>query len=327
MATRSQIIANRRNGRKGGVKTAKGKAITRLNALKHGILSNQAVLQRGGLKENEEEYLAFKEMAITHFQPVGFIESVLVDMLILFLWKWRRAIRAERAAMERSTISSMETARAHEDSHRLVTGQFDKWEPLLRSAESVARFVGEQGLPLSDEAEKELIALRVNEVDGHLAKLAEQFFSLHNYQKLIKQSKLTPADGLFHTIVYKHAQDIVEKIEELRRQEQERDKLQAEAARDAQMFADIPMLELCQRYEGAQFNRFMQALHKLEQVQSKRMGVAVSLEAAVGMIVSGGTLHNSVRFAEDPPRPIAAPQQNVLEIEKMASVRQKLAIR
>ena len=40
MATKKQVAANRRNALKGGVKTLKGKAISRLNARKHGIFAS-----------------------------------------------------------------------------------------------------------------------------------------------------------------------------------------------------------------------------------------------------------------------------------------------
>jgi len=44
MVSKKQLVANKRNAQKGGVKTAEGKAVTRLNALKHGLLTDEILL-------------------------------------------------------------------------------------------------------------------------------------------------------------------------------------------------------------------------------------------------------------------------------------------
>ena len=44
-----QLKANKKNAQKAGVKTAKGKAIVKYNALKHGLLAKEVVCQ-GALK-------------------------------------------------------------------------------------------------------------------------------------------------------------------------------------------------------------------------------------------------------------------------------------
>ena len=48
MLSQKQLKANRKNARKGGVKTDEGKAIAKYNALKHGLLTPEAVLAMGG---------------------------------------------------------------------------------------------------------------------------------------------------------------------------------------------------------------------------------------------------------------------------------------
>ncbi len=52
MATRKQVAANRENGLKGGVKTDRGKAISRLNARKHGIFVSALTAE-----DSEEVYV------------------------------------------------------------------------------------------------------------------------------------------------------------------------------------------------------------------------------------------------------------------------------
>jgi hypothetical protein len=84
--------ANRRNALKStGPKTPEGKAAVRLNALKHGLLS-QAVLLPG---EDEEALRELGQNLKVELQPVGELESLLVDRIIASYWRLRRLGRVE----------------------------------------------------------------------------------------------------------------------------------------------------------------------------------------------------------------------------------------
>ncbi len=50
--SQKQLEANRQNAKLGGVKTEEGKAVSKYNALKHGILSQEVLLE----SENEKRY-------------------------------------------------------------------------------------------------------------------------------------------------------------------------------------------------------------------------------------------------------------------------------
>ena len=78
MATERQIAANRVNGLKGGVRTEEGKAISRLNARKHGIFA---------LALTEEELVA-------DLKPVGAMEEILVEKLAPTFMRMRRCARS-----------------------------------------------------------------------------------------------------------------------------------------------------------------------------------------------------------------------------------------
>jgi CRISPR/Cas system-associated endonuclease Cas1 len=91
-----QLVANKQNAKKGGVKTAEGKALTRLNALKHGLLS-QEVLLTG---ENEETMAELEERLEAELQPQGELEKILVDRIVSSVWRLKRALMVERANME-----------------------------------------------------------------------------------------------------------------------------------------------------------------------------------------------------------------------------------
>jgi len=89
MATERQIAANRVNGLKGGVKTPEGKAISRMNALKHGAFVM-------ALTEHDSEGLrALLDDLREDLQPVGSVEELLVDKLAITYLRMQRCARAE----------------------------------------------------------------------------------------------------------------------------------------------------------------------------------------------------------------------------------------
>jgi len=89
MATERQIAANRITGLKGGVKTEEGKAISRLNARKHGIFAS-------AVTEGDSEALrGLLDELIAELKPVGIVEQLLVDKLAMTYLRMQRCARAE----------------------------------------------------------------------------------------------------------------------------------------------------------------------------------------------------------------------------------------
>jgi len=89
MASAKQVLANRRNGLKGGVKTEEGKAISRLNARKHGIFASALTPQ------DSEEACGIEDELIASLRPVGRVEEMLVEKLALTYLRMQRCARAE----------------------------------------------------------------------------------------------------------------------------------------------------------------------------------------------------------------------------------------
>ena len=88
-ASIKQIQANRLNALQGGVKTAEGKAVSRLNARKHGVFAE-------ALTDHDQEYLhQLYDKLAAEMQPCGEIEEMLVDKLALTWLKLDRCARAE----------------------------------------------------------------------------------------------------------------------------------------------------------------------------------------------------------------------------------------
>src|SRR5215204_5693864 len=92
MASKKQIQANRRNALKStGPKTPEGKALARLNATKHGLLSQEVLLPG----EDEDALKELAERLRAELQPVGEMESLQVERIINAVWRLRRLSRVE----------------------------------------------------------------------------------------------------------------------------------------------------------------------------------------------------------------------------------------
>lgn len=108
MASEKQIRANRENARRStGPRSEEGKAVVRLNAVKHGTLAEAMVLP---FTESEEEWEEHRRGILGSIDPVGHVESALAERVAMLLWRLRRAARYERGliATEQEAIEEKE---------------------------------------------------------------------------------------------------------------------------------------------------------------------------------------------------------------------------
>src|SRR3970040_1007268 len=77
---------------RGGPRTASGKEIVSLNAVRHGITSAQIVIP--GL-EREEDWLAFRQDLVEALAPEGALEKDLAEHVAATAWRRRRVPRHE----------------------------------------------------------------------------------------------------------------------------------------------------------------------------------------------------------------------------------------
>ncbi len=94
--SQKQIKANKRNGKKGGVKTDEGKAISKYNAIKHGLLGKEVLLD----DEDGTELVSLGRKLRTELAPDTELELVLVDRITANVWRLRRVMQIERQMME-----------------------------------------------------------------------------------------------------------------------------------------------------------------------------------------------------------------------------------
>lgn len=93
--SQKQIEANRENGKKGGVKTDEGKAVSKYNAMKHGLLSKEVLLE----DESEADLVSLSKKLRTELAIKTELELVLVDRITANVWRLRRVMQIEREMM------------------------------------------------------------------------------------------------------------------------------------------------------------------------------------------------------------------------------------
>jgi len=110
MTSQKQIEANKVNAPQGGVKTEEGKAVSKFNAIKHGILQKS-------LTEYEEDlYPDILDDLTKELSPIGFLEGMLLERIAMGYLRLFRVAKVEKEYMEsilrprvtKSTMTSMD---------------------------------------------------------------------------------------------------------------------------------------------------------------------------------------------------------------------------
>ena len=130
--SQKQIEANRENGKAGGVKTEEGKAVSKYNALKHGILSKEVLLEG----DDEKTLIEIGKRLRTDLEPQTELELVLVDRITANIWRLKRVMQMEREMMEGSRESTFgsgsqklgQTLTHYDIAHNDIYGKLIRYE-------------------------------------------------------------------------------------------------------------------------------------------------------------------------------------------------------
>jgi hypothetical protein len=96
MSTHKQRTANRANaGNSTGPRSEKGKSVSRMNALKHGLTAKTNVIG----DEDPEEFEALAADLVAKFQPNSAFGHELIDYLTSTLWSLRRVPKVRNALL------------------------------------------------------------------------------------------------------------------------------------------------------------------------------------------------------------------------------------
>jgi hypothetical protein len=97
MTSEQKILANQKNALKStGPNTPEGKDHVSQNAITHGLLSKTLIVNG----EASEAYEDFRENILDDLQPIGAMEILLVEKIVNYAWRLRRAVQAETIFLE-----------------------------------------------------------------------------------------------------------------------------------------------------------------------------------------------------------------------------------
>ncbi|MEK7137426.1 MAG: hypothetical protein AAB853_04035 [Patescibacteria group bacterium] len=282
--------------RGGGPKTSEGKEASRMNALRHGILSTHLFVPIGEAREYED-FVEFQIVFFEEMQPVGMLETLIVDRLFATFWRLRRLHIAETGFIRRQVephymqqaFAKMEAegvARRDIENgffHRMRTSH--GCSRLAEHWQAVYETLRERGLPLS----KGMARAVDEELGGRSGFYKAECVSIFNNivennggskpmsandKKQFDEWALTWAKDLWE--FFRGCAEVLEW--------DERDVQKADL--QSKMIPPLEELEKLQRYDAHLQRVLLQTLHELQRIQSARLGRPTPLPVAVDVTLA-----------------------------------------
>jgi len=308
--SRRQIEANRRNGKRGGPKTTEGKSRVRHNALKHGLLAKEVVIQSGEGQEDIREFSELLDRLYEEHSPDGVMEEFCVERIAALIWRMRRSLRAEigEIRLKIDSITSetfVESAKKFEFSRNFSIGGSNRID-LMDSS------LGNQFLLIRLEDAKSLVENTGGIPDDSLEEFRQylgceqgsftfQCFVINAiYDERTQRSapeEKSLNDGDYAEMKRKALLRVIDKeikqTEEFLEINRERDKMRIDATI---LQLNIPSRESVfklMRYETAIDRQLFRSIQLLEYYQAKRSG-SVSIQPLMqsGNVIPGRVIKN-----------------------------------
>jgi hypothetical protein len=279
--SQKQLAANRRNAQRSTGPTSKtGRSISRLNALKHGLLAQQVVVCGYFQQESSDE---FKRLCRDYHQdlgPVGPLEEMLLDQIVMVVWRLRRVRMAEAGEIATNVDKTWWNPRRPPweigngykgnalhyrltDYRRSIKGiQF-----VIECIEQLRSDIAAAG-QVTDEKLKELGHYGSGPNDIVL-KLAALRNSLQSNPTMLPPAELR-AVHLKETLAYLDEQ--ISEFKELITVRQEQMDVEDTMRRSVALLPSGEFLEKVVRYESALQRQLNRSMNQLERLQRRRLG-------------------------------------------------------
>jgi hypothetical protein len=279
-----QLNANRQNAQKStGPKTENGKAVSKLNALKHGLLAQTVVVRGHQLKESTNEFKKLCQEFYADLNPVGPLEEMLVGQIVTAAWRLRRARSAESGEIALSVDTGWWQREKHNPLPLLLAmPHVPGMEALVTKLEQSAwgcryliyclrdvREGVERDGELTEAALKDFKLSLRDQPDSTVKKL-EQFraWFLANPEKLEPEALRTR----HKEEVLKYLNQQISQIGYCEDQREEREDAEERARQSAAVLPSADVLEKILRYETALERQLFRAMNQLERLQRRRQG-------------------------------------------------------
>ncbi|MEK7397220.1 MAG: hypothetical protein AAB116_09810 [Candidatus Poribacteria bacterium] len=177
MTSEKQTKANQRNALKStGPKTEEGKTVASLNALKHGLRSQELALLP---TEDEEAFHSLKESLMADKKPEGGLENILVEQIIGATWRLRRIQNIETGIIGGQYYKIQAEQSSREASSYTYPGDYD------RNITNRRRY--EEALKREKEA-TEMAKSEIPTLGEAFSKAQDSLAKLSRYQSEIERS-------------------------------------------------------------------------------------------------------------------------------------------
>ena len=275
----AQIEANRRNAQKStGPKTAQGRAKSKLNAFKHGLLSQEVLVRGKHAGESRREFQKLAEQFYEDLDPVGSMEWLLVDQIVTAYWRLRRVLRAEAGEIALN-VESGHWKRTRTDIwfESMKWGLFDDPARSMDNSAMGNRLMADQLKEVRVSVEKtgQLTEAAIQKVIFHgkpyslTRALDELRLKLESNPQGLDPSALVAWQKEQALVFIDHKWRIISWNQEIC-EEHERNAEQAHQAAD--VLPPPTVLDKMMRYETKLERQIYRAMNQLERLQRQRLG-------------------------------------------------------
>ncbi|HTS17482.1 MAG TPA: hypothetical protein VMP11_07910 [Verrucomicrobiae bacterium] len=279
-----QMKSNRENCRKStGPKTVTGKANSRLNAVKHGMLSSQVVVRGLQVRERTKDFQEMRDRLWEELAPVGTMEEMLVDRIVTAHWRMRRALTAEAGEIVLSVDGGhwKREKRGPERFRGLLGGLRDPIMEMAQSASGLSYLMSRFG-DLRRDIEKagEVTEAAMDRFRSRFGELENSF--TREMAELRKELMENPAGLSAEALKDEIRERVLGRIqgrlnlyELLIRDCEKREENEEDARQSAEVLPSPEALDKILRYEGTMERQLYRAMNQLERLQRRRNGEVV----------------------------------------------------
>lgn len=278
----AQIQANRLNAQKStGPRTPRGKSASRFNALKHGFLARQLVVQGYKITESARDFKALYCEYHNHLAPVGPVEEMLVDQIIATVWRLRRVRTAETGEITLSVDGGWQSRNKPEN----LPLKWAEWQAYGDVALNMERSYAGNSL-MEDLLEKVRDTV---EQEGQLAEtvlkeLVRGFGGKHNVitrklEELRRNAPQNPDSPDAPVAQEKNKGEILDFLDEILDSIRchmsdlgDQDRKAEDAHQAAENLPEAETLDKIIRYETSLTRQLFHSLSQLERLQRQRLG-------------------------------------------------------
>ncbi len=215
MTSPRKAEANRQNALKStGPKTPEGKAAVRLNAIKHGPLSEQVLLPG----EDEDALRELSEHLRAELQPVGYLEDMLMERIIAAYWRLLRLGRVEAGIFTRDLYGEL-AKQARSEVRAYEHHEYPEY-PYKEIIEAAKPIIVKPTITVTDEKKHQEALSKAKEMeavrDGESATLGQTF--IRDADKANAFSKLSRYETTIERSLYKALHEL-QRLQAARRAE------------------------------------------------------------------------------------------------------------